>query len=69
MVSRGAVEIMQRAQVTQRLLQHRRLPRHESVELAVADEDGHLDLADEIADIVVLGLGDEVKGRMRVEGP
>ena len=68
-VASGAVEVMKRAQDAQSLLQRRRLTRHEDVELAVADEDGHLDLLDEIADLILLGLGDELKGRMRVEGP
>ena len=68
-VASGAVEVMKRAQGAQSMLQPRRLIRHEVVELGVADEDGHLDRLDEIADLILLGLSDEVKGRMRVEGP
>lgn len=68
-IAGGAVEVMERAQVAESLLQRLRLTRHEGVELAVADEDGHRDVLDEIADLVLLGLGDEVERRMRVEGP
>lgn len=69
MVAGGTVEVVERAQRAQGLLQHLWLTRDESVVLAVADEDRDRDVFDEIADLVLLGHGQEVKGRVRVKGP